>query len=154
MGISRDNVAIGLAAAAVLPPSLFALVLMIALAVSDVAGMGSASGMAGGAMMIIFFGTMISGLHALLLGLPLFLVLARRPPIRWWTAAAAGFAVGAIPAGLLFLSGDEAGLGALVPAAITGALGMVGGLAFWAVACRSLPEPDDGRRLSGIFGDA
>ena len=75
--------------------------------------------------LVLLFGFPIALLHVGLLALPLYRVLRRRWRLHWWNAAAAGFAIGAVPMSMLFQALDGAWL--------TGLCGLVGGLVFWAV---------------------
>ena len=102
--------------------------------------------------LVFLFGTPIALLHALLFGLPAYLALRERWPLRRGIAALAGLVIGALPTALLSLDpgyefyqqGQQvlvldgyytpAGwLSLLYGAAMSGLYGVVGGLAFWLV---------------------
>jgi hypothetical protein len=71
--------------------------------------------------------------HAVFLGLPLFLVFRSMRWINIMSCVVFGFAVGAVPDGILTWPMQHAGLyGYLKPVIYCGALGAVGGFAFWA----------------------
>ena len=85
--------------------------------------------------------------HAVVLGLPAFLILRRRGLTRWWISLASGFAVGALPYAVLSLPWEaparELVAAHIVPpfawthyAAVTSGLGLLGaacGFAAWLV---------------------
>jgi hypothetical protein len=73
----------------------------------------------------------IAAAHALVLGLPLYLALRERWPLRWWNAALGGFAVAVAPAGLIVLPGSD--FGPLRSLSGLGLFGAAGGVAFWIV---------------------
>ena len=108
------------------------------------------AGMAG---LFLIFGLPIALFHVFVLGLPLYLRLRRRWPLRWWNAMLGGFFVGTVPITLLSLpgllrdtysyagpviySGPPLVLRVLLYASEAGLPGMVGGLTFWLVLRRS-----------------
>jgi hypothetical protein len=84
--------------------------------------------------LILVFALPVAAAHALLLGLPLYLLLRLRWPLRWWSAALGGFAVAVIPVSLLSLpAGGGISLAAMGELATLGWCGLAGGLAFWVV---------------------
>jgi hypothetical protein len=84
--------------------------------------------------LILMFGLPIAAAHALILGLPVYLLLRRRWTLRWWSAALGGFAVAVVPAGLLSSApGSGMSLTVLRELAELGLLGLAGGVAFWIV---------------------
>jgi len=112
--------------------------------------------------LVFLFGTPIALLHALLFGLPAYLALRGRWPLRRWIAALAGFVIGALPTALLSLDpgyefyrqGQQvlvyngyyttAGwLSVLSGAVISGLYGVVGGLAFWLVLRGAKESPSE-----------
>ena len=108
---------------------------------------------AGMAVLFLTFGLPIALFHVFVLGLPLYLRLRRRWPLRWWSAGLGGFFVGAAPIASLSLPGllrdaySDAGpviydgpplvLRVLLYAFEAGLPGLVGGLTFWLVLRRS-----------------
>jgi len=86
------------------------------------------------AMVPVFYA--FSLFFTLVLGLPVFLLLRRLSLVRWWSALAAGIAIGAIVASLVqgstFLSVEVAGFGA--------ALGAGEAMLFWFVWLSSRPK--------------
>jgi hypothetical protein len=72
-------------------------------------------------------GTPVALGHALLLGLPLYLKLRRKWPLRAWSAVLAGGLIGVVPLFMLMLAfgGLDSGL------LWAGGAGMIGGLTFW-----------------------
>ena len=109
--------------------------------------------LAGMAVLFLIFGLPIALLHVFVLGLPLYLRLRRRWPLRWWNAVLGGFFVGAAPiislslpgllrdtysaAGPVIYNGPPLVLRVLLFASEAGLPGMVGGLTFWLVVRRS-----------------
>lgn len=87
----------------------------------------------------VVFGFPVALLHALLLALPAYLMMRRRWRLAWWSSAAAGFLIGALPALLLTRS---------VATLMTGGCGLVGGFVFWLVlrGARGEEVSDDLRR--------
>jgi hypothetical protein len=80
------------------------------------------------AAMVFHFGMMIAALHVFILGVPLYLLLRRRGPVRWTTVAAAGLVIGALPAAIVGGPGADGGDILLVASAAL--LGLSGALAF------------------------
>lgn len=89
-------------------------------------------------LFLLFFvaAFIVAGLHVGLLAMPIFAILSRIWRPRLWNVAPAAFLIGSIP----FLMFAVRGVGtwaewvfALETAAIAGALGLSGGLAFWLV---------------------
>jgi ABC-type tungstate transport system substrate-binding protein len=76
----------------------------------------------------LIVGVQIALLHAVLVGLPAYLLLSRRGRVRWWHAGLGGALIGGVPLGLFFISGG------VESALVLGLAGLVGGLVFWAVA--------------------
>lgn len=77
-------------------------------------------------------------LHAILLGLPCFLLLARCSLIRWWTLTLAGFLAGSVPGSLVILIRQTEISSSEIPSVVTGvlAMGLIGalnGALFWVV---------------------
>lgn len=119
--------------------------------VDGVAAGADASDILGLAAFFLIAGFVVASFHALVLGVPGYLLL-RKWPLRWWNAALAGFLIGAVPSGLVWLdpgfetyrqgravlieNGAYTAAGwrnYLVWFAIYGAYGVAGGLAFWLV---------------------
>lgn len=102
-----------------------------------------------GGPVVAFYAFGAAWLHAVLLGLPLYLKLSQTRPLTEGASIGGGCAVGALPV-LLFsialsLPGtDSAGAdgwsAAVLAAIVFGFLGMLGGAAFWAVMSRH-PSP-------------
>lgn len=76
----------------------------------------------------LVFGFPLAFGHALVLGLPSYLWLERRYPLRWWNAMVAGGVIGAVPM-LLWIGPGSAGKGMIVLLTV-GASGAGGGLVF------------------------
>jgi hypothetical protein len=96
-----------------------------------------------GGPVVAFYAFVVAWLHALLLGLPLYLVLSRTRPLNEGAAVGGGCLVGALPALLVWIAtvlpgppADDAWLGALAVASGFGFLGAIGGAAFEAVMRR------------------
>jgi hypothetical protein len=106
-------------AATVVPAALGALVAPIVEPGGDVAALAAG---------VFFFGMVIAALHVFILGVPLYLLLRRRGPVHWTTVAAAGLAIGALPAGLL--GGPYPLGGDFLWVASAALLGLCGALAF------------------------
>jgi hypothetical protein len=91
-------------------------------------------------LLVAIFALPIAFAHMLFLGAPLYLALARRWQVRWWSAIIWGFLVGAIPFALLvcgsaIATADNAGDIREIAriAGYAGGLGAVAGLVFRAV---------------------
>jgi hypothetical protein len=80
----------------------------------------------GALFLAVLFGFPIALVHAGLLGVPAYLLMRRRWPLKWWNAVPAGAMIGGLPAYLLWQDGKAALLFA--------ACGAVGGLTFWFMA--------------------
>ena len=92
------------------------------------------SGAPGLLVMTLLVAMPIAAAHALVLGLPSYLLLRRWWRLRWWSAALGGFVVAVVPAGLLgVLAANDISLTAVRELAGFGLFGLAGGLAFWAV---------------------
>lgn len=98
-----------------------------------------------GGPVIAFYAFAGAWLHALLLGLPLYLVLSRTRPLTEGAAVGGGCLVGALPAVLVWITmlllgppadAGDVWLGALALAFGFGFLGAIGGAAFEAVMRR------------------
>lgn len=113
---------------------------------------GAIGSLAAGGHRIFFPALIVAALHAILLGLPLYLKLAPRMPATLWRAMAAGFVVGALPVLLLSLlivpnsasigdvttarNGMHTAGGLLMIAGFAAAAGLpgsLGGLVFWVI---------------------
>jgi hypothetical protein len=77
--------------------------------------------------------------HALLLGLPAYLWLARRYQVRWWHAMGAGAVIGIVPA--TFWIGPASAREVIFIPSVIGASGAGGGLVFWAALRDLLRAP-------------
>ena len=84
---------------------------------------------------VLMVSMVIAFLHIWLLGLPLYLFVARRWKLRWWNTALAGCTVGALPIAVLIAPMlDRNSARELLPwVAWAGAYGTLAGLAFFAV---------------------
>lgn len=96
-------------------------------------------------LVVELLGAPVAAFHFLFFGLPLYLVLSSRTPIRWWHAALAGSATGFLPVGVVTILSK--GLpqilqnpGSLSLALAFGFAGLVGGLAFRATLREPLPS--------------
>lgn len=137
-----ERVVKGLALAAVTPPALLVLAFLLWETIFNF-GSGIIP-LAGFAALVIFSGTLVAGMHALVLGLPLFQLLMCWGWPRWWMAAAGGFLVGAVPLTLVTASLN------IVELAL-GGLGMAGGLAFWTAVRTPLAEREEAELWPRIF---
>ena len=92
---------------------------------------------------VLPFAFVVALLHAIILGLPIYLVRRVNGRPRWRTALKGGFAAGAIPIGFfgLALVFQEGLPGYLSVVAMAGGLGAAGGLAFGLTVRSTLP-PD------------
>ena len=108
----------------------------------------------GWVVLALLFGLPIALFHAFVFGLPIYMALRRRWPLRWWNATLGGFLVSSLPLTMLSLpslltaTGVPDGLPVtlygpplwwrLVLAIVEAGLpGLVGGLTFWLVLRRS-----------------
>lgn len=104
-------------------------------AVAAAAAAGASPTILLGIVVLIAFpvGFVIALAHALLLGLPAYLLLRRRSTFGWGIAAVVGFVIGAVPTGLLTLSAAGFANGGIWAPAVAGLCGTLGALAFRAV---------------------
>jgi hypothetical protein len=86
---------------------------------------------------VVVFGFLLALAHALLLGLPLFALLAPRGKPRVGVAMLAGGLIGALPITILMLSIDPLGSMVVLPTLFFGFCGWLGGAAFDFVLSRA-----------------
>lgn len=78
----------------------------------------------------LVFGTPIAFLHALFMGIPIYILLRRRWALTWLRSAIGGFAVGALPWGLFSFSISIDAWDVIAAIGLMGGAGTIGGLAF------------------------
>ena len=156
------GIALGLFGATCVPALVFS---AIGLASSGASGLAP-DVIASGAFRFAIPAAIVAGAHALLLGLPAFLVLWKLGKANWLTSGSGGFVIGAAPLLLYSFPRDRPGwsssgrmwgevrdfyvngtptvwewLGYAQSAAYFGFFGLCGGLAFWLLWKRFGPQP-------------
>lgn len=140
-GIPGERVVLGLFLAACGPPVLIAL-FMVAVLLADPKTLADGTAILG-SFAVIFYGTVIGAFHVLLVGLPLYALLLRWLPHRWWLATLNGFVAGALPWTVLHLSTGRDGRVFEIALSL-GAFGAIGGFLFWLVTRRKSTQPAAG----------
>ena len=83
----------------------------------------------GGSVRLLTLGFLVALAHAVLLGLPFYLLLRMKGWVNAASTAIGGFFIGVVPAGVVSLPLESANVEGLLA---FGGLGLLGGLAFWA----------------------
>lgn len=82
----------------------------------------------------LFLGSLFVGLlHALVIGIPAYLLLREKWPLTWGRSLVGGFAVGGLPWGLFALSLGSPWAEVAFTVGLVGTAGAIGGLAFAAM---------------------
>jgi len=121
-GVLRVGMGLVVASAAAAGPSL--LTIPLAMAAPSVV------------LLIPLFGFCIAFSHAVLLGLPLYLLAARRGAPSKDMAMAAGTLIGAIPVAILIATSSPSIIHAIMPAGVFGFCGCFGAMIFHGLAVR------------------
>jgi len=85
------------------------------------------------AFVVMLFGVPIALLHSAMLGLPGFVILAGYFRPNWWRVMLAGFLIGALPIGTLYLWAPTDWATFVWTELAMGFSGATGALAFWAI---------------------
>ena len=138
-GIPGERIVLGLLLAASGPPVLIAL-FMVAVLLADPKNLDMMAFF--GSFAVIFYGTIIGALHALIVGLPLYALLLLWLPHRWWLATLNGFVAGAAPWAIMHVSSGRDGNRFEISLAL-GAFGAIGGFLFWWVTRKPRTVTED-----------